>query len=102
MLTAYDKILGGREDWGAWRWCLHCERVYRADTARRVRGLWLCAYADCNGDAVFDQHDWHWLRSIHPEYPEVPEVGKVYALYGPPASRSGAAVGDADRRQDPR
>lgn len=82
MTAAYDDLVFDRKSWGVWRWCLHCERAYRADTARYDGELWLCAYADCDGDAIFDQWSWAELREQHPEYPEVPEVGKLYGLYG--------------------
>lgn len=79
-MPEYDSIMG-RENWGEWRWCLHCERAYHADKARLVRGLWMCAYKGCDGDAVLDQWEWSRIREIHPEYPEVPEVGKLYGMY---------------------
>jgi hypothetical protein len=66
---------------GAWVWCLHCERVYRAGEYREDRGLQYCHYPDCDGDTVMDSWEWESIRQAHPEYPEIPERNKVYPLY---------------------
>jgi hypothetical protein len=66
---------------GAWIWCLHCERCYKAGEYRVVKGLQMCPYDDCNGDTVLDAHAWEGIRSMHLDYPEVPERGKEYPMY---------------------
>ncbi|MCA9932964.1 MAG: hypothetical protein KC415_03525 [Anaerolineales bacterium] len=66
---------------GAWVWCLHCGRCYRVGEHRDMSdGLQYCAYADCNGDAVFDVWEWLVIRASHPEYPKQPERNKEYTL----------------------
>lgn len=62
-------------------WCLHCERTYDYGKWRVVRGLQMCPFLDCNGDAVLDAWDWKKVRDANPGYPEKPETGKVYPLY---------------------
>lgn len=64
-----------------WLWCLHCERAYRADEARRVGGVRMCAYADCDGSLFLDGWPWKRVRQLR-GYPDVPEQGKRYPLYG--------------------
>jgi hypothetical protein len=62
-------------------WCLHCERAYEEGKWRDVKGMQMCPYADCNGDAVIDAWDWQKVREANPEYPQRPEAGTVYPLY---------------------
>lgn len=63
-------------------WCLHCERAYHKKDHRKIDGLELCAYNDCDGDTVMDAKDWTAIREGRDDrYPEVPEKGKVYPLY---------------------
>src|SRR5690349_6127090 len=70
----------GKTDSG-FLWCLHCERTYEEGKWRTVKGMQMCPYADCNGDAVIDAWDWRKVREANPTYPERPESGKVYPLY---------------------
>lgn len=62
-------------------WCLHCERTYNRGQYRKVDGLQVCAYPDCDGDTVIDAWDWEDVRDEHPEYPIIPKDGLVYPLY---------------------
>jgi len=62
-----------------YRWCLHCERTYDRRKWRMVRGLQMCPYLACDGDAVIDAVDWAEVRAQHPEYPEQPRWGDVYS-----------------------
>lgn len=64
-------------------WCLHCERTYQQGEDRRLRGLSMCPYPDCDGDTVIDQWRWSRIRRENPNYPQVPERGVVYLLHGP-------------------
>lgn len=64
-------------------WCLHCERAYQKGEHRKLSGLSMCPYEDCDGDTVIDQWTWSRIREENPGYPEIPERGTVYALYGP-------------------
>lgn len=64
-------------------WCLHCERAYQNDEYRRLDGLRMCPYGDCDGDAVVDQWEWSHVRDNNPGYPARPERGVVYLLHGP-------------------
>lgn len=65
-----------------WLWCLHCERAYQLKDMRRVRGLELCHYVDCDGDTIMDAWNWNELRERRGNLPEVPEKGVMYPLYG--------------------
>ena len=65
-------------------WCLHCERTYPKDQFRKdaKRGLDLCHYQDCSGDAVLDAWAWSRVREGREDrYPEHPEKGVRYPLY---------------------
>lgn len=66
-------------------WCLHCERTYPKNEFRYSSdgsGLELCAYTDCDGDAVLDAWNWSRVREGRKiSYPEIPERGLVYPLY---------------------
>lgn len=69
------------ERYGAYVWCLHCERVH----ACRNDGydLWRCQTPGCDGTRL-DLGYWaadKWPRNAHPEYPEIPVPGKHYPLY---------------------
>ena len=80
--TDREKMFG--RDYDVWFWCLHCERVYRADEFRIevVAGteLQMCPYADCDGNTVIDA--WEWSRlSVMNGYPLVPVKGVVYPMY---------------------
>ena len=63
-------------------WCLHCERAYDVGEFRRIDGLRLCPYQDCDGDAVLDQWDWARIRHENSQYPASPMRGVFYPLYG--------------------
>ena len=67
-------------------WCLHCERTYdELDYAEEIDELGetmqMCAYEDCDGDAVIDAWDWSKIREAHPEYPGKPAPNTRYPLY---------------------
>ena len=66
-----------------WVWCLHCERAYRRDEVRwdSENEVYLCAYEDCDGDALLDAWDYE-ERRVDCGWPEVPEKGVTYPLYG--------------------
>ena len=65
-----------------WVWCLHCERVYRREEVRwdSENEVYLCAYEDCDGDALLDAWDYE-ERRVACGWPEVPEKGVTYSLY---------------------
>jgi hypothetical protein len=65
-----------------WVWCLHCERVYRREEVRwdSENEVYLCAYEDCDGDALLDAWDYE-ERRVACGWPEVPQKGVVYRLY---------------------
>jgi hypothetical protein len=68
---------------GTHLWCLHCERTY-LKTENRVdgRGLQLCPYSDCDGDAVIDAWEWDRVRQGREDrYPLVPVHRSIYPLY---------------------
>lgn len=80
--TDREKILGPPR--GKHLWCLHCERTYPAGQFRQDprSSLQLCAYSDCDGDAVIDAWDWGNVRLDREDrYPEDPVHGTVYPLY---------------------
>jgi len=97
--TDREKSFGPDRD--DWYWCLHCERVYRADEFRRevtprffhrsretgkVRSiggdeLQMCPYKDCDGDTVMDAIPWSEIVGRNNGYPSVPQRGVVYPLY---------------------
>jgi hypothetical protein len=81
MKTSHrDKAFGSKHR-PKYLWCLHCERTYEQGTWREVRGLQMCPYPECGGDAVLDAWDWDSLRYHYPQYPPVPETGTRYPLY---------------------
>jgi len=57
-----------------WKWCLHCERVFRSRRNDK------CKYKGCDG-GMGDIWSWESLRGVHLDYPIVPEENKVYPLY---------------------
>lgn len=65
-----------------WVWCLHCERVYQRNEVRwdSENEVYLCAYEDCDGDALLDAWDYE-ERRVACGWPEVPEKGVTYSLY---------------------
>lgn len=65
---------------GDWVWCLHCQRVYKAEEFKLDRsGDQTCPYPDCDG-TFLDGTEWDFCKRIN-NYPEVPQRGVVYALY---------------------
>lgn len=60
-------------------WCLHCERTYLRGAFRKIRGLQMCPYNDCDGDTVFDAVPWGSIRSANPEYSVIPIPGSRYS-----------------------
>jgi hypothetical protein len=66
---------------GTWVWCLHCERCYQVGEYRVVKGLQMCPYPDCDGDAVMDPWKWKKIREGNPDYPEIPERDRIYPMY---------------------
>jgi transposase len=64
-----------------WRWCLHCNRCYRAKEATYQQGIMMCAYTDCFGDALFDGWKWGHIRKVN-GYPAQPVPSKAYPQYG--------------------
>jgi hypothetical protein len=81
--TMREKVFGlDRDDW---YWCLHCERVYRADEFRFEvfdgERLQMCPYKDCDGSTVLDAIPWSEIVGRNNGYPSVPQRGVVYPLY---------------------
>lgn len=74
-----SRIFGGVDP--EFAWCLHCERAYRFEDRRFVGGYEMCAYDDCDGDAVMDAWDWERAREWHDFYPKVPSHGATYPMY---------------------
>lgn len=70
-----------------WIWCFHCERCYQRKDARQVRDrqvglLELCAYPDCDGDALFDARLYDGVREhLQLNWPIIPERDHKYGLY---------------------
>jgi hypothetical protein len=84
MKSVREKLFGPAT--GKYLWCLHCERTYTADNFRTEggSGFQMCAYADCDGDAVIDAWNWSKVREEREDrYPEDPVHGVVYPLYDP-------------------
>ena len=81
-MSTRERIFGATAD--SHVWCLHCERTYPKNEFRFDAdglGLELCAYADCDGDAVLDAWDWSRVRSYRENYPAIPARGVVYSIY---------------------
>ncbi len=51
-----------------WVWRLHCGRVYRREKVRwdSENGIYMCAYEDCDGDALLDAWDYEERRGGMP------------------------------------
>lgn len=81
-MSTRERLFGATAD--THLWCLHCQRTYLKTAFRHDpdgSGLELCAYADCDGDAVLDAWDWSKLRHEREGRPLVPEPGVIYPLY---------------------
>ena len=63
-------------------WCQHCERAYKKGFFRLIKGLQMCPYKGCDGDAVIDARCWSFIQDIHQGSPKTPKVGEVYSLWG--------------------
>lgn len=64
-----------------WKWCLHCERVYKKDEIKwdEESEIFKCAYDDCDGDVFGDA--WDFEKEIQAGWVENPQKGVVYPLY---------------------
>ena len=65
-----------------WVWCLGCQRAYRREEVRwdSENGIYMCAYEDCDGDALVDARSYE-ERRVQCGWPEVPQRGIIYPLY---------------------
>jgi hypothetical protein len=81
MTSTRELLFGPIAD--TYLWCLHCERTYpKTDYRQHGSGLQLCAYKDCDGDAVLDAWAWSKVRFEREDtYPEVPAPGVFYPLH---------------------
>lgn len=81
-MSTRERLFGATAD--THLWCLHCERTYPKTEFRHDpdgSGLELCAYADCDGDALLDAWDWSRFRGYNDKLPEVPAHGVIYPMY---------------------
>lgn len=73
-----EKKIDNLHEGSVFIWCLHCERTYVRGAYRKVHGLQMCPYPDCDGDTVFDAVPWGNIRGSRPEYPVIPIPGTRY------------------------
>ena len=59
-------------------WCAACTRTFPNGVHRSVAGRKTCPYADCDGDAGSQAHDWSAIKRQRPNYPVTPWMAVQY------------------------